>query len=690
MYTIDNNKKVRSRRMKSNLSKFFTFFLALLIVLSVPMKTSAAEDFAGNTHEKDIRKMIELGIMSGYGPGQFKPSNNVTRAQFAKMIAKALELPEVERPSGFHDVAESHGSKNDIMAAAEAGIITGDRGYFKPNQHISRQHMAVMIHRALTFKDIDEYTMPLIFNDKGSINKSYHDAVGTTVYYGIFRGDGDQFKPLNNATRGHGAAAISRFLEVIETGLPIGGIKPTPPVEQPPAIPEDPEEQSPAVPTEPEEPLPEKPTPPPAKYGVATVSNDGKVSIVKNYETFEQANQAASGSQVVTYNNDILIMSGGIGYSRGAAGSSTANIYSDSGLRHAFTYVAGDYELEYLDATKDYVQVKVAGKVGYMKQENIKLVPWNATKGRSYYRSSNGALVHAIYSERKNSYVSYIAGKAPAFMIPNQKYFSWNGSSFTDESGKFAGQASQYFQYLPIRSKTAYTAKEIDAYIMKQLKDIEGRNSLYQDASTKSKIIGLGEYLKQVEEDHQINAMAILSLANHESAYGMSKRAQEHNNLFGLRVFDDNPDDIEYESIEKNIDSLINNYFNKNYVPPTAPYAYGGAFGNKAQGMNVKYASDPFWGSKAAGHWYRSDLMMGGKDLQAAHRIALTNTAGLNVRTGASTSNTRLFRYRYSQMPVIILDDVAKSPWKKILSDAAEYGEVFVHGDYLTELTVVK
>lgn len=643
--------------MKSILSKFFTLFLAFLIVLSVPMKTNAADDITGNTHEKDIRKMIKLGIMKGYGEGQFKPNNNVTRAQFAKMIAKALELPEVERPSVFHDVAESHGSKNDIMAAAEAGIITGDRGYFKPNQHISRQHMALMIHRALMFKDIDEHTQPLSFEDRHLINKAYHNAVGTTVYYGIFHGDNNKFKPLNNATRGHGAAAISRFLEVVETGLPIEVIKPTPP---------------------------------PVKYGVATVSNDGKVSIIKNYETFEQANKAASGNQVVTANDDILIMSGGLGYSKGAAGSSTANIYSDSGLRHAFTYVAGDYELEYMGATKDYVQVKLAGKVGYMKQENIKLVPWNAIQGRSYYRSSNGALVHEIYSEQENRYVSYVAGKAPTFMIPNQKYFSWNGSSFTDKSGKFAGQASQYFQYLPIRTKTAYTAKEIDAYIMKQLKEIEGSNLLYQDATTKSKIIGLGEYLKQVEEEHQVNAMAILSLANHESAYGMSKRAQEHNNLFGLRVFDDNPDDIEYESIEKNIDSLINNYFNKNYLPPTAPYAYGGAFGNKAQGLNVKYASDPFWGSKAAGHWYRSDLMMGGKDLQKAHKIALTNTTGLNVRTGASTSNKLLFTYRYSQMPVIILGDVANSPWKKIQSDAAEYDEVFVHGDYLTELIVVK
>lgn len=641
--------------MKYMLRKVLLLAFTLLIIVSIPLNVQAADDITGNTHEKDIRKMMDLGIMNGYGNGVFKPGNPMTRAQFATIIARALELPEVDRPSHFIDVDDTHGSKNYMMAAAEAGIITGYQGYFKPNDKISRQHMAVMMSRALTYKGIKEYTANLTFTDRHKINADYHIAVGTTVYYGIFQGDGELFNPLNNATRGQGAAVVSRFLEVVATGLPV---------------------------------LP--PPPPVLEYQVATVSNSGQPTIINSYKTYAEAEKAATSNQVIMYRNDILKMAGGIGYSQAAFGVNTANIYTNQNLTTAFTYTPADYELEYVSSTEQYVQVKFAGKVGYMRHENIQLIPWNAIKGRSYYTASNGDLVHAIYSNKTNKYATYIAGKAPSFMASNVKYYSWDGMTFSDANSKYVGQAHQYFQYLPARSKTNYTAEEIDAYIMQQLKAIESPTGTYQDATTKSKLIGLGETLKEVEAEHKVNAMLILSLAQHESAYGMSIRAQNHNNLFGLRVFDTNPDDIEYASVEANIDSLIQNYFNKNYIPPTAPYAYGAAFGNKAQGFNVKYASDPFWGSKAAGHWYRADKLMGGKDMKNAHQIALTNTTGLNVRAGASTSHQKLYTYQYSQMPVIILEDVANSPWKKILSDDLNYDEVFVHGDYLTPLNTVR
>ncbi|UZN00089.1 glucosaminidase domain-containing protein [Lysinibacillus sp. MHQ-1] len=62
-----------------------------------------------------------------------------------------------------------------------------------------------------------------------------------------------------------------------------------------------------------------------------------------------------------------------------------------------------------------------------------------------------------------------------------------------------------------------------------------------KNATTKSKLIGLGSVLKDIEANAHINAMLILALAQHESAYGMSDHAQNLNNLFGLYVYDTNP-----------------------------------------------------------------------------------------------------------------------------------------------------
>ena len=108
-------------------------------------------------------------------------------------------------------------------------------------------------------------------------------------------------------------------------------------------------------------------------------------------------------------------------------------------------------------------------------------------------------------------------------MKPNEKYYSWNGIYFTNGDGSSKGNAYNYYQFLPARATTQYTAQEIDDYITEKLAEMESSGaSIYKDATTKSKLIGLGTALKEVEASYQINAMLILALAQHESAYGMS------------------------------------------------------------------------------------------------------------------------------------------------------------------------
>lgn len=181
----------------------------------------------------------------------------------------------------------------------------------------------------------------------------------------------------------------------------------------------------------------------------------------------------------------------------------------------------------------------------------------------------------------------------------------------------------------------------------------------------------------------------MLALAQHESAYGLSNRAQQYNNLFGLYVSDNNPLAKYFPTVESNIDELIKAFINKNYLPPNAGYANGAVFGNKAIGINMKYASDPYWGAKAAGHMYRIDQMMGGKDSITKYKLGITNTSGLNVRTGPGTENTAAYRYTKAGMPITILDDnLPEAEWIKILSDSVDYEELYIHRDYVQEIPV--
>ena len=96
----------------------------------------------------------------------------------------------------------------------------------------------------------------------------------------------------------------------------------------------------------------------------------------------------------------------------------------------------------------------------------------------------------------------------------------------------------------------------------------------YKDAPTQSKLIGIGDYLKAVEETHNVNALFILATAIHESDYGISSNAQTKNNIFGIKVFDSSPDKGEmYASPQNSIDAFIREYMNKNYANPLGDYS---------------------------------------------------------------------------------------------------------------------
>lgn len=432
----------------------------------------------------------------------------------------------------------------------------------------------------------------------------------------------------------------------------------------------------------------------PPPYDVATIQPDGSTSILYTYRTFEEANSILVANQVILQAGKIIKMPDGLVVTKPTKQSSLTIIYADKQLKRQETYVPADTELTYIDSTEMYVEVNVAGISRFIKHENSLLIPKETVQNRSYYYRSDDALYHSIYSQSTKQFATYHAGAAPSFMQTGEQYYSTDGSHFTAKNGKDAGIAYQYFQYLPIRSVTPYTAEEIDAYIIDQLKWLEAQNPnspIYQNAATKSKLLGIGSILKKAEGEHHVNALHILALAQHESTYGLSNRAQQYNNLFGLYVTDDNPAAQYFDSVELNIEELITAFLNKNYLPPNGAYAYGAVFGNKAIGMNVKYASDPYWGSKAAGHLYRIDRMMGGKESANAYKLGLTNTTGLNVRTGPGTNYPIAYTYAKSGMPLIILDDVLpEGPWIKVRSDSTHYDELYVHSSYVDRLPVIK
>ena len=99
----------------------------------------------------------KAGIISGYSKDSedFKAEKNVTRAEFASMIVRALNLEASAKslatvPTGFKDVPTNLWANGYIAVAKQQGIINGyPNGTFQPNRQISYQDMATMLTIAL-------------------------------------------------------------------------------------------------------------------------------------------------------------------------------------------------------------------------------------------------------------------------------------------------------------------------------------------------------------------------------------------------------------------------------------------------------------------------------------------------------------------------------------------------------------
>lgn len=618
---------------------------ALLLSLLINTNTASADEISGHGHEIGLRYLITKNALEQHSNGSYMPNKTVTRGEFAHYISQVLNL-RGGQDLVFSDVAPTHKYAKGIQSAAAAGIITGylDEGTFKPDDAITRQHMAIMLDRVMDHLKMVKEHKTLSFKDTNLITEQYRQAVATGASLGIIQGNNGYFMPQNNATVAQSATFIHRLMRLYG----------------------DPQA---TIPT----------------YAVKEIIN-GELVGNQTFTSFNDAQQAAKkNTHVIVQNDNILKMNSGY-----IVTNKYVALYSET-IKDQIA-VAANSEMEYLGSDETTVKVKFAGHVGTLKQADVNLIPFSMSKGRSYYTNENNELKHVIYNHTTGKYsASFNYGKAPEFMKKDAQYYSWNGINFTNSNGTSAGESYNYYQFLPARATTNYSAEEIDQYIATRLFELEKTNlPLYKDATTKSKLIGLGETLKEVEAQYNINAMLILALAQHESAYGMSDQAQNLNNLFGLYVYDTNPLNKHFESVMTNINELITKFWQPNYITPTGAYANGAVVGSKALGFNVKYASDPFWGEKIAGHYYRAEKAMGFKDANKPYTIGLTTTPQLNVRTVPNTaSNTPLFSYKRAGVPVIITSS-ANNGWYEIISDQPSNTPVFVSKDYVRIIQTLK
>lgn len=126
------------------------------------------------------------GYISGYDDGSSRPDNMITRAEFASMIARYIDILSVEGEDRFSDIKRFDWCRQQINALADSGIISGyEGGVFLPDNFITRAETVTMINRMLgremTIEIFERITCP--FDDITSEHWAYNDVLLASCEY---------------------------------------------------------------------------------------------------------------------------------------------------------------------------------------------------------------------------------------------------------------------------------------------------------------------------------------------------------------------------------------------------------------------------------------------------------------------------------------------------------------------------
>ncbi|MEK5039913.1 CAP and S-layer homology domain-containing protein [Sporosarcina sp. FSL K6-3457] len=158
-----------------------------------------------------INDISNRGLINGYPDGTYRLNEPVTRAQAAKIVALAINAkPSAAFKPRFQDVSLAHGSYDHIRALTELGIFTNE-DKFQPNKPLTRAEMSKMF--ALGYKIIIDDNDQIQFNDVAKQNH-YHGYITALAELGITTTPaGGAFKPNDNVSRAHMAAFLHRTME---------------------------------------------------------------------------------------------------------------------------------------------------------------------------------------------------------------------------------------------------------------------------------------------------------------------------------------------------------------------------------------------------------------------------------------------------------------------------------------------
>ncbi|TVX88260.1 S-layer homology domain-containing protein [Paenibacillus agilis] len=214
--------------MKKRIATLLSLTLAfstLLSALADPVSAQAAavneseqtkavatfKDVESHWAKEKIAEWSSQGVVSGASANEFKPDQQVTRAEWAAIVNRMFQLNE-QKPQAYTDVATAAWYADAVNTATTAGYMKGyTDGTFKPNATLTRQEAVASLSRLLKW---ETNNTALTYKDSADIQSWATSSVSEAVYLGVVKGyEEGTFKPNQSLTRAEAVSMLDRAFD---------------------------------------------------------------------------------------------------------------------------------------------------------------------------------------------------------------------------------------------------------------------------------------------------------------------------------------------------------------------------------------------------------------------------------------------------------------------------------------------
>lgn len=361
--------------------------------------------------------------------------------------------------------------------------------------------------------------------------------------------------------------------------------------------------------------------------------------------------------------------------------SPTLNTRQYTAINTSPSYGGSDAAFISVNPSNFAAKVKIANFTGWISKDSYEIVPLNFVILNSHYTVSGEGIKHNYVKDIKSN--SPLGGRTigpKPDMLENGTYFSYDGHYFYTsvfnmlkdyKNGNYNNSVNKnnpyynYYMYLSNHSKTTYSSVNIDEYT----KALGYSMNVYGNKakSGSSRLYGMGTFFYNTQQKYGVNAVLSYSLSRNETGNGTSNLAVNKNNGFGLNAVDSNPynDANYYASFASSIYGYASKWNSYGYSYATDWRYFGPAFGDKYNGMNVKYATDAYWSEKMASNYYNLDRYFGLNDYNY-YQLGVVNKP-TKAYFEASTNSKEVYTYPEEEDQVLIVGSVGN--FYKVMSD---------------------